>query len=289
MILGKNKILLYLFVFVLSLIFILVIGFYYLPPYDEAGNENPSITFLKFLDHEEERSLNLISENCTRIDINHYVNPELEEGDNFIYERTIFGFISFGNDSMPLTLNDTYFIKGIKHYGITTCYIVISSFHDIGYSSDGSNISINIYNFTKNETICDNSSGVGIFHGLPPGGRYPFALYMMYLDEKFKAVCEYIYKFKYKESTFGRVIKNITKYISLNTTYEVIGEENIRGIDCYKIRIIKDYINNTIKGEPMISNDRYDIVYVDKKRRIVVKYESYIGTKLIERITLLNP
>ncbi|PIZ30377.1 MAG: hypothetical protein COY41_04095 [Candidatus Altarchaeum sp. CG_4_10_14_0_8_um_filter_32_851] len=248
------------------------------------------------------RSSHFVFENCTIVNPN--VKVGLNRGDNFTYKRTIFSKIfpflspSFrenfivveSTDPLPtesLTLNETYIIKEVKHSNTITCYTITINFQYISgidpqqemFGSKLINYTVNIDNSTFDRTICDNSTSCGdMFGGMP------FALYMLALNREFKGIVEDVIDYKYQKEVFGIKVKDIEKNITLKTTYNVIGEENISNISCYKVKIIKEHICDK---ENILCNDLFYMVWVDKKRRIVVQYEKYLGNRLIEK-SILN-
>ncbi len=81
----------------------------------------------------------------------------------------------------------------------------------------------------------------------------------------------------YLNESIGFVEKNYIK-IDNNTLEEsiettVVGEEKINKFDCFKVQRI--YISSSPNGIQKHTQAK-DIIYVDKNKRIAVKYEHYV-------------
>jgi len=223
-----------------------------------------------------------VSQNCSNVTFN--TRPELKEGDIFNYKKisyTDFFGATYNsttykrNLTFPVTLNHTYVIKEIKNSQTDVCYTIISYTQNILSEGryDGKNRYVNftIENDTYNKTICINTSLCrDIFSG--------------YLPQSFEAVVENVKNYKYQKKAYGKVIKNIDENITLNTTYKVIGEEDICNISCYKVKITNENICCEEKGCNICYT--FYILWIDKKKRILVQLEKYVGSILVEKLIL---
>ncbi len=278
----KNK------VTALIIIFIFLIGICIIYP-PNTYSTNMLEPFISFITGEMEHKRCCEMKSCTNAIPN--VNLTLKEEDIFTYEKIL--LFKVGEDVIPITLKEVYTIKEVDHFNTKTCYTIasfvqypeydIETSKQFGMKEQISLLGPTIKSLNETILICDNSNACN--NTLPFSHSLPFSPYILSLNKEFIGIIEYNGQYNVSQYLVGYKIKGTEENFTLKTTYSVIGEENIGGINCYKVKITEERMCNE---KNHVCNDSFSILWADKKRRIVIQHEYYRDNELTEKLRLLN-